>query len=326
METSMRKRIIFLLLLLSAVAQLYAAKTAYAIWCSGNKTLYFTYSNASLAKGGTYEGQTITGLWSGDKVLRSGTSAPGWNMTVRETMERVVFAADFAEAKPASLRSWFYFCTRLTRIEGLDHLNTASVTNMQSTFDSCSALTQLDLSTFSTSNVTTMNSMFADCTQLASVRLDGFTTPKLESTFKMFANCVSLVSVDLSSFATSSVSSMGYMFSGCSALRTIGVSSKWRTDRAVGQEMFEGCFSLVGGAGTQFNASHVDIAYAHIDGGEANPGYLTGIEPSGIGETTERTGSRSGIAYDLRGMRVANPLHKLCIINGKKVAAGRNKK
>ena len=33
--------------------------------------------------------------------------------------------------------------------------------------------------------------------------------------------------------------------------------------------------TLVGGAGTHYNASHTDYTYAHIDGGTANPGYFT---------------------------------------------------
>ncbi|UKI57957.1 MAG: hypothetical protein L6V81_00295 [Clostridium sp.] len=40
---------------------------------------------------------------------------------------------------------------------------------------------------------------------------------------------------------------------------------------------FYNCTNLVGGAGTKYNSSHVDKAYAHIDGGTSNPGYFTDI-------------------------------------------------
>ena len=39
--------------------------------------------------------------------------------------------------------------------------------------------------------------------------------------------------------------------------------------------MFRDCANLVGGAGTTYDANHVDYTYAHIDGGTSNPGYLT---------------------------------------------------
>ena len=46
--------------------------------------------------------------------------------------------------------------------------------------------------------------------------------------------------------------------------------------------MFEGCDRIVGGRGTQWDPEHVDAAYAHVDGGTNNPGYLTDpyAEPS----------------------------------------------
>jgi hypothetical protein len=39
--------------------------------------------------------------------------------------------------------------------------------------------------------------------------------------------------------------------------------------------MFRNCPNLVGGQGTKYDESHTDATYAHIDGGESNPGYLT---------------------------------------------------
>ena len=39
--------------------------------------------------------------------------------------------------------------------------------------------------------------------------------------------------------------------------------------------MFNGDTKLVGGMGTTYSSSHIDHAYAHIDGGTANPGYFT---------------------------------------------------
>ena len=40
-------------------------------------------------------------------------------------------------------------------------------------------------------------------------------------------------------------------------------------------EMFAGCEELVGEQGTVYDAHHVDVSRAHIDGGSNDPGYLT---------------------------------------------------
>jgi len=42
--------------------------------------------------------------------------------------------------------------------------------------------------------------------------------------------------------------------------------------------MFSGCVALVGGSGTAYDASHVNVAYARIDGGTSAPGYFTDID------------------------------------------------
>ena len=39
--------------------------------------------------------------------------------------------------------------------------------------------------------------------------------------------------------------------------------------------MFYDCTNLIGGRGTQWDPDHTDAAYAHVDGGANNPGYLT---------------------------------------------------
>ena len=59
------KKILLTVMLLSSLlggagfASVHAAK-AYALWCEGNKTVYYVYGETAYAAGGTYDGQTIT--------------------------------------------------------------------------------------------------------------------------------------------------------------------------------------------------------------------------------------------------------------------------
>ena len=65
-----KKSILFILVSLFAITQgAWAAETPQVIWCEGNSTLYFTNSNETYAADGTYDGQTITQVWSGDAVM-----------------------------------------------------------------------------------------------------------------------------------------------------------------------------------------------------------------------------------------------------------------
>lgn len=61
--------------------------------------------------------------------LNEGTNSPAW-WTQRANIEKVVFDASFANARPTSCYYWFSGCENLTQIEGLEYLNTEEVTNM----------------------------------------------------------------------------------------------------------------------------------------------------------------------------------------------------
>ena len=69
---------------------------------------------------------------------------------------------------------------------------------------------------------------------------------------------------------------MNDMFINCENLKTIYVGNGWNTNKVEdSKEMFANCPNLVGGKGTKFNPEVTDKTRAKIDGGKANPGYLT---------------------------------------------------
>ena len=101
-------------------------------------------------------------------------------------------------------------------------------------------------------------------------------TDSVTNMSNMFYNCSSLTTLDVTGFNTQNVTNMDGMFTGCSGLKTIYVGESWSTANVkYGDDMFVGCGNLVGGAGTVYDADHVDVTYAHIDGGVSNPGYFT---------------------------------------------------
>ena len=72
-----------------------------------------------------------------------------------------------------------------------------------------------------TSNVTNMRSMFQSCSALTSLDLSGLDTSKVTDMSNMFRNCGALTSLDLGGWNTSKVTSMSNMFNGCNVLKTI---------------------------------------------------------------------------------------------------------
>ena len=209
---------------------------------------------------------------------------------------------NFMTDKVKDMHSMFYSCSSLTNLD-VSRFNTENVTNMSEMFEGCSGLTSLDVSGFNTAKVTGMKRIFYDCSSLTSLDVSHFNTEKVTDLSYMFSFCSSLTNLDVSHFNTENVTNMGNMFRrcyrltsldvshfntanvtymsdifrDCSGLKTIYAGSGWTTAVVTeGSEMFTGCTSLVGGAGTPYDANHTDYTYAHIDGGENNPGYLTG--------------------------------------------------
>ena len=279
----MRRKSLFKLLALVAclLCSLSAvAAEAYACYTRSNNTLTFYYDNLRYSREGTtYD-------------LNEGYNEPGWveDEEMFCAISIVVFDPSFANARPTSTYSWFYEQYYIMSITGLrEYLNTSEVTNMAYMFFHCGDefLKSIDLSGFNTEKVTDMSCMFS---------------------------YTKLTSLDLSSFNTSKVTNMEGMFSRPYDLTTIYVSSKWSTASVTSSSnMFKNCTSLVGGMGTAYDEDHLDVAYAHIDGGTSNPGYLsdiTTLEPEAYAVYTSdnttltfyydnRRAFRTGTTYDL---------------------------
>ena len=201
---------------------------AYAEFDNATKTLTFRYKRVKPE--GAYD-------------LNVGDNDPGW-YAQRENIEKVVFDASFANARPTSCYRWFYKCTSLTEIEGIENLNTQNVENMRYMFTSCIKLKSLDVSKFNTANVTHMSNMFEDCEELSSLDLSNFDTQNVKYMDKMFHNCNSLTSLDLSNFDTQNLNFMSQMFHNCNSLTSLDVSN-FNTQKVIEMSlMFYNCNSL----------------------------------------------------------------------------------
>ena len=189
----------------------------YAMFDDATGTLTFSYKG--FKPEGAYE-------------LNEGGNTPEW-ISKNSYVKKVVFDASFANTRPTSCNEWFFSCSNLTTIEGIEYLNTAKVTNMNYMFDNCESLKSLDLTKFNTENVENMSFMFRDC--------------------------YALESLDLSSFNTAKVTSMSRMFYICKALTTIYASDKFVTNKVTnGNDMFYGCEKLNGYDGSKTNYKYAN--------------------------------------------------------------------
>ena len=150
---------------------------------------YAEFDNATGTLSFRYKGVKPEGAYD----LNLGGSDPEWK-TLGTNVNKVVFDASFANARPTSCYYWFCGCSKLTDIEGIENLNTENVTNMNSMFDRCSALTSLDLTNFNTAKVSDMSYMFMGCSALTTIFVsDKFVTDRVTDGRDMFHMCINLI-------------------------------------------------------------------------------------------------------------------------------------
>jgi len=272
----------------------------YAVFDQTSKTLTFSYG---AKPEGAYD-------------LNEGTNSPAW-WTQRANIEKVVFDASFANARPTSCYYWFSGCENLTQIEGLEYLNTEEVTNMSYFFKGCSLLTSLNISNFNTAKVTDMSymfthcwglesldvsilntekvtnmeSMFLFCNKLTSLDVSNFKTENVTNMSNMFRGCRKLTSLDVYSFNTEKVTDMLCMFTWCDDLTTIYVSDKFVTTNVQDcVDMFDGCYNLKGAI--EYDSNKTDYKYANY-----TTGYFT-LKPSTAYVVFDATNGTLTFRYD----------------------------
>ncbi|BDR59739.1 BspA family leucine-rich repeat surface protein [Xylocopilactobacillus apicola] len=103
----------------------------------------------------------------------------------------------------------------------LSNLNTSNVTDFRSMFYNCGATT-LDLSHLDTSNGTDMSSMFG-ASKATTLDVTPLNTSKVTKMHSMFRDCKA-TTIDLSNLDTSQVTDMSYMFFGSTSLTSLDLS------------------------------------------------------------------------------------------------------
>ena len=228
-------------------------RKAYVVQSADKTTLTFYYDDQRATRTGKSWGIEET-------KEEGGVASPAWAGTWEiddSTTTRVVFDASFRNFRPTTTAMWFLNCIVLTKIEGLEHLNTSEVKDMSYTFYGCSVLTSLDVSHFNTQNVICMDNMFDGCSALTSLDLRHFNTQNVTNMGGMFWGCSALTSLDVSSFNTQNVTDMGHMFIFCTSLTSLDLKNFNTQNVSNMYHMFDGCSRLASLDVSHFNTQNV---------------------------------------------------------------------
>ena len=112
------------------------------------------------------------------------------------------------------------------KIKKVLNLGTVGWTKLERAFKGCSNLTEFTAGSTNTSAVDSLNGTFQNCTSLASLNVSSFDTSLVTDMYALLYGAA-LTSLDVSSFNTSNVTDMQYMFGACSALTSIVGVEDW---------------------------------------------------------------------------------------------------
>ncbi|MCR5454751.1 MAG: BspA family leucine-rich repeat surface protein, partial [Bacteroidales bacterium] len=154
-------------------------KEPYVVYDENTKTLTFYYNVPQ----GNYT------------LLNSASENPGW-LSSGSNATKVVFDASFASASPTTCKRWFYGLVDLTTITGLSNLNTSAVSSMESMFEGCSSLSNIDLSNQTIAENVSVSTMFKGCSSLKTIYVSSTRTNEKLSGEDVFAGCKKLVGGD----------------------------------------------------------------------------------------------------------------------------------
>ena len=194
------------------------------------------------------------------KSTYNGRDVPEWTSFREESpIEKVVIETEIVLQ---NIQYWFYKCTKLTEIEGIEKLDTSNTTNMSYLFYNCKSLENLDLSSFDTSNVINMSWMFNGCNSLINLDISSFDTSNVTTMDLMFLNCNSLKNLDIKNFNTKGVENMWNMFAGMNNLEILDLRN-FDTSKAYGKDMLNGVTCPVY-IGNEWSLTEEETGYSGI--------------------------------------------------------------
>ena len=247
-------------------------------WDVSNVTTFKCFLQSSVSHHGGMKIKELKGI---EKWDTSSATEMSWMFYGCSNLTELDLSA-WDVSNVTTMYHMFADCMSLTTLN-MKGWNTESLTNMNGIFNTCISLKVIDVSDFDTQNVTDMCQAFETCYALEEIiGLDKWDTSNVLYMAQMFSSPPGynvsnhLKVLDLSSWDTSNVTHMSEMFQSSPDLVTIYVGDGWTTENVVDStNMFKKCPSIVGEKGTTFDSKLFDMTYAHVDGGEENPGYFT---------------------------------------------------
>ena len=225
-------------------------KTAFAVYSADDGSLDFYKRMSVPVVSETFEGKTVTKVYTGLETDTYDKTTSGWYNEVNTPWygERDAIRSIRVVDNGIVPSSLSYYFQNLRNVESIDlsALSTPQAQSLFHTFAGCTSLTEVVLNAQSPWN---MDSAFTNCKSLVSVDLHPLGFDRLEVAPFLFAGCSSLKKVtNIDKLGKAAPYRIEEAFLGCASLENIDLSS-WDTSKAAANDgcierLFDECSTL----------------------------------------------------------------------------------
>ena len=141
----------------------------------------------------------------------------------------------------------FSGCTSLTRLNGIQNLDTRELTKVGKMFYGCTSLQSLDLSNWIIRENFEAESLFDECTSLTTIiGIENWNINNFINMKHMFRNCKSLTSINMPNFNPINKCDVDELFNGCNSLINVNIIGWHMSSKIKGWwfRFFRNCKSL----------------------------------------------------------------------------------
>ena len=124
--------------------------------------------------------------------------------------------------------SVFYMCYHLYNLTNCNidfWKGTAKDFSLESTFEGCSSLTNINVSNWNMTNVSSLRNTFTGCSNLISLDVSNWDVSNVKDMSYLFSDCSNLTNLDISNWNVRNVVDISSLFSYCSNLTNLNLSN-----------------------------------------------------------------------------------------------------
>ena len=200
-------------------------KAAFAVYSADDGSLDFYKRMSVPAAGDTFEGKTVTEVYTGFEQDVYTGNWPDYNCPWKAISYNVKSVTVVDGIRPKSMAWWFTRFSYCLTFNGLEKIDTSRCISLDRVFSQCRVAGFSGLESWDTSNVASIACIFDGCVDLTSIPgIEGWDVSNVENIEQAFYNCQALQQLNLANWNVAPKGNIQATFANCYVLEELDLS------------------------------------------------------------------------------------------------------